>query len=70
MRNPVDVSSFNKCPLTQLPFLHPRLEEALCNGGIESLFPVQVAVWQETMGPRLLRKRYLCEFTDREAGKP
>ncbi|KAJ0717142.1 putative RNA helicase [Helianthus annuus] len=68
MRNPVDVSSFNKCPLTQLPFLHPRLEEALCNGGIESLFPVQVAVWQETMGPGSF-ERDICVNSPTGSGK-
>lgn len=51
MRSPIDVSDFEECPLNLLPSLDPRLEVALQNMGISSLFPVQVAVWQETIGP-------------------
>lgn len=68
MRSPVDVGSFNKCPLTQLPFLHPRLEAALCSSGIDSLFPVQVAVWQETIGPGSF-ERDLCVNSPTGSGK-
>ncbi|XP_023739969.1 DEAD-box ATP-dependent RNA helicase 1 [Lactuca sativa] len=68
MRSPVDVSSFENCPLTQLPFLNPRLEAALCNSGIDSLFPVQVAVWQETMGPGSF-ERDLCVNSPTGSGK-
>ncbi|CAA2984515.1 DEAD-box ATP-dependent RNA helicase 1 [Olea europaea subsp. europaea] len=51
MRNPIDNRLYEECPLNFLPFLDPRLETALYNMGITSLFPVQVAVWQETIGP-------------------
>ncbi|KAL8210268.1 hypothetical protein R6Q57_007000 [Mikania cordata] len=68
MRNPVDVSSFNKCPLNHLPFLHPRLEAALCSSGIDSLFPVQVAVWQETIGPGSF-ERDICVNSPTGSGK-
>ncbi|CAI9277739.1 unnamed protein product [Lactuca saligna] len=68
MRSPVDVSSFENCPLTQLPFLNPSLEAALCNSGIDSLFPVQVAVWQETMGPGSF-ERDLCVNSPTGSGK-
>ncbi|CAN6456646.1 unnamed protein product [Victoria cruziana] len=51
MRNPVDVDSYEECALQVVPQLDPRLVEALQNMGIKSLFPVQVAVWQETIGP-------------------
>ncbi|KAJ9548828.1 hypothetical protein OSB04_021371 [Centaurea solstitialis] len=68
MRSPVDVGSLNKSPLTHLPFLHPRLEAALCSSGIDSLFPVQVAVWQETIGPGSF-ERDLCVNSPTGSGK-
>ncbi|XP_076909403.1 DEAD-box ATP-dependent RNA helicase 1-like [Bidens hawaiensis] len=68
MRNPVDATSFNTCPLTHLPFLNPRLEEALCSNGIDSLFPVQIAVWQETMGPGCFQ-RDICVNSPTGSGK-
>ncbi|KAL0874101.1 hypothetical protein Bca101_023806 [Brassica carinata] len=51
MRAPVDVTHVDSCSLETLPSLHPRLKEALEKMGISSLFPVQVAVWHETIGP-------------------
>ncbi|XP_031473949.1 DEAD-box ATP-dependent RNA helicase 1-like isoform X1 [Nymphaea colorata] len=51
MRNPVDVDSYEECTLEVVPYLDPRLVEALQKKGINSLFPIQVAVWQETIGP-------------------
>ncbi|KAL4567407.1 hypothetical protein LXL04_022991 [Taraxacum kok-saghyz] len=68
MRTPVDVSSFQNLPLTHLPSLNPRLEAALCNSGFDSLFPVQVAVWQETMGPGSF-ERDLCVNSPTGSGK-
>nr|XP_043628694.1 DEAD-box ATP-dependent RNA helicase 1 [Erigeron canadensis] len=68
MRNPVDISSFSIHPLSQLPFLHPRLEAALCSNGINSLFPVQVAVWQETIGPGSF-ERDICVNSPTGSGK-
>ncbi|XP_071686741.1 DEAD-box ATP-dependent RNA helicase 1 [Rutidosis leptorrhynchoides] len=68
MRSPVDISTLNKCPLSHLPFLNPRLEEALCSSGINSLFPVQVAVWQETIGPGSF-ERDICVNSPTGSGK-
>ncbi|XP_043694001.1 DEAD-box ATP-dependent RNA helicase 1 isoform X1 [Telopea speciosissima] len=68
MRNPIDVSLFEECPLTLLPCLDPRLEEALQKMGVNSLFPVQVAVWQETIGPGSF-DRDLCINSPTGSGK-
>ncbi|GAY51212.1 hypothetical protein CUMW_132560 [Citrus unshiu] len=77
MRSPVDVSLFEDCPLDHLPCLDPsplliyckiRLKVALQNMGISSLFPVQVAVWQETIGPGLF-ERDLCINSPTGSGK-
>ncbi|XP_031097808.1 DEAD-box ATP-dependent RNA helicase 1 [Ipomoea triloba] len=68
MRNPVDISVIDECPLNNLPFLDPRLEAALKNMGITSLFPVQVAVWQETIGPGSF-ERDLCINSPTGSGK-
>ncbi|XAR72500.1 RNA helicase [Bertholletia excelsa] len=68
MRSPIDVSLFDECPLSTLPFLDPRLEVALLNMGITSLFPVQVAVWQETIGPGSF-ERDLCINSPTGSGK-
>ncbi|CAL5354821.1 unnamed protein product [Camellia sinensis] len=68
MRSPIDVSLFDECPLNLLPFLDPRLEVALENMGFTSLFPVQVAVWQETIGP-VSCERDLCINSPTGSGK-
>ncbi|XP_059623683.1 DEAD-box ATP-dependent RNA helicase 1 isoform X2 [Cornus florida] len=68
MRSPVDVSVCEECALNLLPFLDPRLEVALQNMGITSLFPVQVAVWQETVGPGSF-ERDLCINSPTGSGK-
>lgn len=68
MRSPVDVSLFEDCPLDHLPCLDPRLKVALQNMGISSLFSVQVAVWQETIGPGLF-ERDLCINSPTGSGK-
>ncbi|KAH7545182.1 hypothetical protein FEM48_Zijuj01G0066500 [Ziziphus jujuba var. spinosa] len=68
MRNPIDVSLFEECTLSLLPCLDPRLNEALQNMGISSLFPVQVAVWQETIGPGGF-ERDLCVNSPTGSGK-
>ncbi|KAL6991543.1 DEAD-box ATP-dependent RNA helicase 1 [Sarracenia purpurea var. burkii] len=68
MRNPIDVSLFDECPINLLPFLDPRLEVALQNMAITSLFPVQVAVWQETIGPGSF-ERDLCINSPTGSGK-
>ncbi|KAJ6387035.1 hypothetical protein OIU78_016876 [Salix suchowensis] len=59
MRSPVDVSKFEECLLDILPCLDPRLKMALQNMGFKTLFPVQLAVWQETIGPGAF-ERDLC----------
>ncbi|PQP93654.1 DEAD-box ATP-dependent RNA helicase 1 isoform X2 [Prunus yedoensis var. nudiflora] len=68
MRSPIDVSSFDECPLTLLPCLDPRLKVALENMEISSLFPVQLAVWQETIGPGSF-ERDLCINSPTGSGK-
>ncbi|ONK71161.1 uncharacterized protein A4U43_C04F5420 [Asparagus officinalis] len=50
MRDPVHIDEVDTCPLHLLPGLDRRLEAALKLMGIQSLFRVQVAVWQEIMG--------------------
>lgn len=50
MRKPVKIDDVDTCPISLLPGLDPRLEEALKRMGIQSLFRVQVAVWQEIIG--------------------
>ena len=49
-------------------FLCPRLEEALQKMGISSLFPVQLAAWQETIGPGSF-ERDLCINSPTGSGK-
>ncbi|KAM7269917.1 hypothetical protein ACFE04_029131 [Oxalis oulophora] len=51
MKNPINVFNFEPRPLDLLPCLDPRLKLALENNGFSALFPVQLAVWQETIGP-------------------
>ncbi|CAH9144664.1 unnamed protein product [Cuscuta epithymum] len=68
MRNPVDISVIDECPLNHLPFLDPRLEAALKKMGITSLFPSQVAAWQETIGPGSF-ERDLCINSPTGSGK-
>ncbi|KAK9127200.1 hypothetical protein Syun_015997 [Stephania yunnanensis] len=68
MRSPIDVGVFDECPLSLLPCLHPGLEEALRKMGFNSLFPVQVAVWQETIGPGAF-ERDLCINSPTGSGK-
>ncbi|GMI82215.1 RNA helicase 1 [Hibiscus trionum] len=68
MRSPIDVSLFEDCPLNLVPCLDPRLEAALEKMAISSLFPVQVAVWQETIGPGAF-ERDLCINSPTGSGK-
>eukprot|EP00249_Psilotum_nudum_P015704 c25478_g1_i2 orf=676-2382(-) len=51
MRHPVDLDSFENLPLQQVAGLDRRLEKALYNAGISTLFPVQVALWRQIIGP-------------------
>lgn len=68
MRAPVNVSLVDSCSLETLPCLHPRLKEALEKMGISSLFPVQVAVWHETIGPGGF-ERDICVNSPTGSGK-
>ncbi|KAL0305470.1 UNVERIFIED_CONTAM: DEAD-box ATP-dependent RNA helicase 1 [Sesamum radiatum] len=68
MRDPVDISRYDPLPVDSLPFLDSRLKKALHNMGISSLFPVQVAVWQETIGPGFF-ERDLCINSPTGSGK-
>ncbi|KAL6197426.1 hypothetical protein ACLB2K_033035 [Fragaria x ananassa] len=68
MRTPIDVSALDEKPLSLLPRLHPRLKEALEKMRISSLYPVQVAVWEETIGPGGFQ-RDLCVNSPTGSGK-
>ncbi|CAI9097027.1 OLC1v1033319C1 [Oldenlandia corymbosa var. corymbosa] len=68
MRKPIDISTIDECPLNLIPFIDSRLEEALRKMGMTSLFPVQVAVWQETIGPGSF-ERDLCINSPTGSGK-
>ncbi|KAG0447718.1 hypothetical protein HPP92_028188 [Vanilla planifolia] len=68
MRHPVDIERFGECPIEAVPLLDPRLEEALQKMGIESLFPVQVAMWWQTIGPGTFQ-RDLCVNSPTGSGK-
>ncbi|KAG9439374.1 hypothetical protein H6P81_019539 [Aristolochia fimbriata] len=68
MRSPVDIANYEECPVTQVPLLEPRLKDALQNLGIDSLFPVQLAVWLETVGPGAF-DRDLCINSPTGSGK-
>ncbi|KAJ6765184.1 ATP-DEPENDENT RNA HELICASE DDX51 [Salix koriyanagi] len=68
MRSPVDVSKFEECLLDILPCLDPRLKMVLQNMGFKTLFPVQLAVWQETIGPGAF-ERDLCINSPTGSGK-
>ncbi|KAK7267670.1 hypothetical protein RIF29_20348 [Crotalaria pallida] len=68
MRDPVDVTLFQQMSLDSIPSLHPRLKLALENMGISNLFPVQLAVWQETVGPGNF-ERDLCINSPTGSGK-
>ncbi|MED6192633.1 DEAD-box ATP-dependent RNA helicase 1 [Stylosanthes scabra] len=68
MRDPLDLTLFQQLPLHSLPSLHPKLKSSLENMGISNLFPVQVAVWQETVGPGKFH-RDLCVNSPTGSGK-
>ncbi|CAA7057563.1 unnamed protein product [Microthlaspi erraticum] len=68
MRTPVDVSNVENWALETLPCLNPKLKKALEKMGISSLFPVQVAVWHETIGPGGF-ERDLCVNSPTGSGK-
>ncbi|KAH6825641.1 RNA helicase 1 [Perilla frutescens var. hirtella] len=68
MRDPIDISLSGSCPLSSTPFLDPRLEMALSNMKIKQLFPVQAAVWHETIGPGSF-ERDICINSPTGSGK-
>ncbi|XP_050230748.1 DEAD-box ATP-dependent RNA helicase 1 [Mercurialis annua] len=68
MRCPVDVKQVEECSLNLIPCLDHRLKEALEQMNFTSLFPVQVAVWQEIIGPGNF-ERDLCINSPTGSGK-
>ncbi|KAJ4783930.1 ATP-dependent RNA helicase dbp6 [Rhynchospora pubera] len=68
MRNPLDIDQFEQRPLHGVSCLDPRLKEALGKMQIESLFPVQLAVWLETVGPGGF-ERDICVNSPTGSGK-
>ncbi|KAI5067322.1 hypothetical protein GOP47_0017850 [Adiantum capillus-veneris] len=68
MRKPLDIDSFPTLPLHQVACLDARLISALEKVGIEALFPVQIAVWQQTIGP-CGSERDLCICSPTGSGK-
>lgn len=68
MRKPIDIIDIKETPLHLLPRLDSRLDKALRNVNISSLFPVQVAVWQETIGPGAF-DRDICVNSPTGSGK-
>ncbi|KAK7319108.1 hypothetical protein RJT34_03821 [Clitoria ternatea] len=68
MRDPLDVTLCPQLPLDSVPLLHPKLNSALQRMGISNLFPVQLAVWQETVGPANFR-RDICVNSPTGTGK-
>ncbi|RZB68627.1 DEAD-box ATP-dependent RNA helicase 1 [Glycine soja] len=52
MRHPVDITRCQELPVCSVPLMKRRLQSVLEeNMGISKLFPVQVTLWQETIGP-------------------
>lgn len=68
MRYPVDIDQFEEESLDRVNCLDPRLVEALRKMQIESLFPVQLAVWLETIGPGGF-ERDICVNSPTGSGK-
>ncbi|XP_014508967.1 DEAD-box ATP-dependent RNA helicase 1-like isoform X1 [Vigna radiata var. radiata] len=68
MRHPLDVTRCEQLSLRRVPFLDCRLKSALENMKISKLFPVQVALWQETIGPGNF-ERDLCINSPTGSGK-
>ncbi|KAJ3692656.1 hypothetical protein LUZ60_011751 [Juncus effusus] len=68
MRNPIDIDQFEERSLNRVSHLDPRLKEALREMKFESLFPVQMAVWLETIGPGAFEKD-ICVNSPTGSGK-
>lgn len=68
MRKPLDIISFPTLPLHQVAGLDTRLVSTLQSSGVEALFPVQVAVWQQTIGS-CGSERDLCICSPTGSGK-
>lgn len=68
MRSPVEIGAHEPESVSEVPLLDPRLREALQEAGIEALFPVQVAVWNQVLGPGG-RERDLCVCSPTGSGK-
>ncbi|KHN26907.1 DEAD-box ATP-dependent RNA helicase 1 [Glycine soja] len=69
MRHPVDITRCQELPVCSVPLMERRLQSVLEeNMGISKLFPVQVALWQETVGPGDF-ERDLCINSPTGSGK-
>lgn len=68
MRAPVEIGSLKEVPLKDVVLMDPRLRAALEKAGVSSLFPVQAAVWHETVGPGS-EARDLCVCAATGSGK-
>ncbi|KAL3693533.1 hypothetical protein R1sor_007184 [Riccia sorocarpa] len=68
MRDPLEIDAYEAIPLAQVPALDTRLREALSKLGMKTLFPVQMAVWYETVGPGLC-ERDVCVSSPTGSGK-
>ncbi|BBN06383.1 ATP-dependent RNA helicase DDX51/DBP6 [Marchantia polymorpha subsp. ruderalis] len=68
MRDPLDIDTYKATSLREVPGLDTRLQDALSKAGIQSLFPVQMAVWHETVGPGL-SERDVCVSSPTGSGK-
>ncbi|KAL5175205.1 DEAD-box ATP-dependent RNA helicase 1 [Glycine soja] len=69
MRHPVDITRCQELPVCSVPLMERRLQSVLEeNMGISKLFPVQVALWQETVGSGDF-ERDLCINSPTESGK-
>ncbi|KAK7382900.1 hypothetical protein VNO78_28563 [Psophocarpus tetragonolobus] len=69
MRHPVDITHCEELSICRVPFLDRRLKSVLREKmGISKLFPVQVGIWLETVGPGDF-ERDLCVNSPTGSGK-
>ncbi|XP_026397318.1 DEAD-box ATP-dependent RNA helicase 1-like [Papaver somniferum] len=70
MRAPINVNLIEDILLEHVPGLDPRLVEALSNinGNFTTLYPIQYAVWKQTIGPGQF-ERDLCINSPTGSGK-
>ncbi|CAJ1939052.1 unnamed protein product [Sphenostylis stenocarpa] len=68
LRHPVDLTRGEQLCVRMVPFMDRRLKSVLENMEISNLFPVQVALWHETVGPGNF-ERDLCINSPTGSGK-